>query len=394
MNNISINNLYLNSSKFIFIIYLPITFFIWYWMLYGFSGGIFSVLLVYSLLFTILFLKYQKNDLNSKLFFCFLSYCLIYIFSYYVFFGDSYDINGNSLFYFHITSVVLYFISYLVGRNFKEIKELYLVLIFILMVLIVFLNIDISTFSINLSFANEDLKGIYLGLSDLFSLYSMILIGSLKKEQNKIYIFLIAVIALFVLNSRSSLYIFIFSNLIYFMFFIKFRKNILLLLLSFSLFFLYLEQFFKLVSENSRMFSILFGDEDQSSLERKVLFKHGVKQILDNIFLGDYGGVINLHGSLGSYIHNLLSYWQAYGLFAFLLSCYFFLFQSLEAILKFFKNKMKGNYDYIFILSIYLIVTVIFSRSYNWYFSWFILGLIHNYFNLNRKILIYPEKEL
>jgi hypothetical protein len=251
------------------------------------------------------------------------------------------------------------------------------------MVLKVFLSADLSVLSIDLSSVDDNLKGLYLGLSDIFCIFSIILIATIKKHWEKFFVLLLSIFALFVLNSRSSLYIYIFTCFLYFILFFR-VSEIFLIFATISLGgIIFSPKLTWVFSENSRMFSILsFDGSDQSAQERLTLGEQGLRQIADNIILGDYGGVIKLHNDLGAYIHNILSYWQTYGVVAFLLCIYFFIFQSLKSAFIAYRLKFRSDYHYIFLLCIYLVLTILFTKSYIWYFAWFVLGLIHNFLNL------------
>lgn len=384
---INFEKLYLNSSKLIFLIYLPITFLVWYSMLDGSGGGITSILIISVSLFFLIFIKYQRIDINFSLFLFFITYCFLYVVIYYSFLGDLIDGANRSLFFYHLVGILMYVVSYIVGRNFVKQKEKTLIIIFLLMTLKVVFNADLSVFRIDLSSVDDNLKGLYLGLSDIFCIFAIILIGVVKKHEWKIYLFMLSLAPLFILNSRSSLYIYIFSSLFYFLIFFRASKILYLFSLASVLLFFYSDKFLSIFSENNRMFSIFSvgGVMDESSQERLILSKQGLNQIYNNIILGDYGGVVRLYGDLGAYIHNILSYWQNYGLIAFLFCLYFFIFQPVKAGFSLCKFRSEDDYHYIFILSTYLILTLLFTRSYNWYFSWFILGVIHSYFSVGLK---------
>ncbi|MEI5659437.1 O-antigen ligase family protein [Acinetobacter baumannii] len=383
-----VGKLYLNTSKLIFLIYLPVTFLIWYSMLDGSGGGVTAFLTISVFAFSILFIKYQKLDINFTLFLFFIMYCFLYVVIYYVFFGDLVDGANRSLFSYHLIGILMYIVSYIIGRNYVEQNEKILIAIFFLMMFKVISNADLSVFRIDLSSVDDNLKGLYLGLSDIFCIFAIILVGTLKKQSWQIYIFILSILSLFILNSRSSLYIYIFSILFYFILFFRVSKILYLSTLVLIILFFYSSKLLSLLSENNRMFSVLsFDGADQSSQERASLSEQGLKQISEHMLLGDYGGVIKLHGDLGAYIHNIFSYWQNYGLIAFLLALYFFVYQTIKAGFKAYKYRENSKYHYVFILSIYLILTVLFTRSYNWYFAWFALGVVHNFLNIKFKKL-------
>lgn len=385
---VSVEKIYGKSSQIIFLIYLPLTFFIWYFMLNGIGGGVTLILVLSVFLFLISFLKYQKIDHNFVIFSFVIFCCLFYALAYYAFQGEVVDKNGRSLLIYHIVGIVLYITSYLVGRNFVKINDNIFIFLFLIMFIRVILSADLTLLSIDLTTTSDSLKGLYLGLSDIFCIFSLLIIGCIKSDWWKLIIFLLSVVALFILNSRASLYIYIVSVLFYFILFFRINKILILFLLLFLLLISYFSKLVSLFSENNRMFALLLlNDNDQSSQERALFQKNGINQILDNVIFGDYGGVVRIYNDLGAYIHNILSYWQTYGLLVFLICFYFMVFQTFYAGFTSFKLRKFKEYHYIFTLSVYLFITILFARSYNWYFAWFIVGLVHQFLYIHRDKL-------
>ena len=381
---VSINKLYNNSANLIFLIYFPLTFFVWYSIIYGgFFSGATSLLVFLTISFFVLFFSRQKIDFNFKLVLLFLSYCLTFVVAHYVFFGDFVDLYGRSLLTFHLHNLLMLFVSYVIGRNFLEINlnSRIFTLIFVFMLLRVLFSADLSILTLNLDFVDEDLRGGYLVLSDIFCIYSLLLVGRLNKIWLKLFIALASIIPLFILNSRTSLYLYIFSVTLYFLIFFKFYKILVIILVLAGILSLFSLKIQNIFIENNRMFSLLSSDgQDASSLERSLLKEIGLKQIENNWFLGDYGGTITISNNLGTYIHGILSYWQNYGLVAFLFVLYFFVYQMVKSSYISLKFKKKAEYNYIFLLSVYFVIVILFARAYVWYFSWFFLGVVHNYF--------------
>src|SRR6056297_2487183 len=76
---------------------------------------------------------------------------------------------------------------------------------------------------------------------------------------------------------------------------------------------------------NARMFVFLDLEQDSSFNARQELFDKGVRAIKNHWYTGDLAGQTE-YGGLGSYIHNYLSLWRQFGLFAFMLFIILILF--------------------------------------------------------------------
>lgn len=78
--------------------------------------------------------------------------------------------------------------------------------------------------------------------------------------------------------------------------------------------------------ENEAVQRMLFSggvSDDLSYAERNEYLIGGLLALPEQIFFGDPGWLVRTHGSAGTYIHNVLSAWQFYGLIAFLLIIFF-----------------------------------------------------------------------
>lgn len=69
----------------------------------------------------------------------------------------------------------------------------------------------------------------------------------------------------------------------------------------------------------SRHFEIFNVEQFGSLLARNEMFLWGMERVANSPLFGDYGGTLAARGTIGSYIHNFLSVWQAFGLLPFLL---------------------------------------------------------------------------
>lgn len=390
------SQIYSLSSQFLLLLYLPINFFVWYFIIInGFSLpiGFSSILALITLLYFIVFIRFQKLDVNLLLLSLFITYCILYITLFYIFKGDMIDNLQRSLFKYHLDVIILGIMSYIIGRNFTYVELNWLLTYFLLMLVLTLYNADGSSFSINLDSVDEELKGIYLGLSDIFCIFSLILFGMINNRSSifRVTIFFLSILGLFVLNSRSSLYIYFICVAFYL--FITLRQSqtrrvvLYLLLTMIGIFIALYDRIINILILNDRMLSIIVNNNDASVDERKYLQIKGIEQIVSNPFLGDYGGVIRIHGSLGAYIHNILSFWQTYGLLVFIIVLYFFIYQPFKCLMLSYKFRYKydNKYDYVILLSLYLILSVTISKSYGWFSAWFLLGVLHKYLYLFRK---------
>ncbi|WP_169293980.1 hypothetical protein [Advenella sp. EE-W14] len=381
---------YKQSAQLLIVIYLPIMFLMWHHLVYGGTNliGATTLMSIIGILFFFLFIKKQKIDKNTLPVYLFFIYCLLYIHIHLIIVGNKTDMFDRDLYSYHLTISIYYLISYTVGQHITKTNNKILLLFYLLISIKIFSNIDGSTFSINLSDIDNEKRGVYLVLADIFSLFSFIIISSTSSFHKKIILFTVSTIILFYLNSRATLYIFIFVNIIYFIFFFKTKKIISLIFIAIP-FFLYFSDFFNyLIDINERMLFIFSSPmEDASHIARVSLSKTGFARIYESPIIGDYGGVIETNNHLGTYIHNIFSYWQTYGFIALICSLYFFIYQPIYTISKIIKTKKTRDNNFpslIFCLSLYLPLMIILAKSYTWHYAWFCLGAIHKYLSENK----------
>ena len=133
------------------------------------------------------------------------------------------------------------------------------------------------------------------------------------------------------------------------------------------------------------MLKLLSYKEDTSYIARNKLFDSGLNDILENPLLGKFGG--QLTSSItdatgrrwGGYIHNILSYYRQFGLIPFIL---------LVNLLVHSTNKLvKTNKKFIPIL-LFLLISILFSRSYSFPFVFIIIGVTIS-FQLNNNKYFY-----
>ena len=147
----------------------------------------------------------------------------------------------------------------------------------------VMLNIDHGLGRIKMDFLDERKMGLYLILGDIFSLVAIAAFCSVKRNDAKVAISLFSLVALFYLNSRTSLYVSLLVYVSYFSFIkltnvIKYGFFFLATLLL--ILFIYGDS---AIESNERMF-FGFGNagEDLSLAGRNEMMDLGLDHILSN----------------------------------------------------------------------------------------------------------------
>lgn len=194
-------------------------------------------------------------------------------------------------------------------------------------------------------------------------------ITSLVKISYRYLVFLIFFLFLFWCLSRSSLFLF----LITFMFLEIYSKRYFMFSLLSALpllAYFIIPDFFHNIAY--RYTILLFNkEEDLSYLSRAVLFDSGLESIYDNILFGYYGYEIIRDGDTGGYIHNIISYFAAYGLF-YTVFLFLIFFVSLYRVLVYREFLIQGIGLFCLGYFIYAFLSVLLTKSYNWpdiYFS-------------------------
>ncbi|MDF4889707.1 hypothetical protein P3566_12500 [Vibrio parahaemolyticus] len=230
-------------------------------------------------------------------------------------------------------------------------------------VIVVFCFVDISL----LTFVKTDEIGDsfnYLSFSDKFVILSFFVIICYKYKWATI---LITLITLFILGSRSSLVIFLLS--LFSFLFLKKTKLMLLVLVSFgALFFLCFSvddiiNVADSIPNGDRMISSLFDlSTDQSNLGRQDYFESGIKDIKQNIFTGNFLGQVEIYGSVGTMIHNGLSYLRQFGIIVFILIIAIGLFNACN-IIKMIKNNKQEVYQIYYLVFVFSLLSLVLSRA-------------------------------
>lgn len=293
--------------------------------------------------------------------------------------GDRNDNLGRSLFLFNFTYFIYYVVWLICGIYIgkliiKHDNESLLTTAWLAITIFHLSNISPDGLKIDLSKIPKESIGIYLGLSDAYAIISIIAIGSSKNILKSISILAASLFMLFILQSRSSMACTLFSAVLGYTLYSQPSKKILYLIILGVCAFVLAPFAAELLSTDERM-QVLFTKDyssDGSYIERGIQLKYGLQHILDNPILGGYEKIVIDLGTHGAYIHNILSFWQVYGLLGFILALYFFILFPTTTLLN--HDLTKQAKTTLTMLIIYIALQIVFSRSYVYNYSWFMVG--------------------
>ncbi|MGL5486327.1 MAG: O-antigen ligase family protein [Shewanella sp.] len=163
----------------------------------------------------------------------------------------------------------------------------------------------------------------YLSFADKFAILSIFLIAFSSTSTIKSVLFIFSVLILYIVGSRSSLVFFIISGMAY-LFFKKPRMSFFylsILIVALSFFSKNeLVYYFGLVPKSERMIArVIDSSNDASEVGRAAYLSSGLDDIQNNPITGDFLGQVKKFGTIGSWIHNGLSYWHQFGLMVFVI---------------------------------------------------------------------------
>ncbi|EGR1295677.1 hypothetical protein EAF56_06620 [Vibrio alginolyticus] len=333
--------------------------------------------------------KRKREYSNYILIISFIFFVLIFIFN--VSFSSKYIEVGTELTStnFYVVILIKSISSFLCGwvlYGVLERKRKSLNFIYFLVIISILSFIDFTNLTFDFS-VYEDIndRNSYLIVSDMLVICHFLSIFRVSNILVRSILHFIVLLLLFLLGSRTSLYLF-FSSILFCELVLSSTKRVVipLYLIAVITGFLYLTHtgFWQ---EYERMFSIFTGSADHSISARKELAKAGLNSIQNNMILGDFMGQVSHGGGgtmLGSYIHDYRSYIRQFGLIGFIPILVLFSWISVVAVRV--VNFKKTNFHHYTYLSLYtyLVVEMIFSRAFNYTFWYFLVGYAAN---INKK---------
>lgn len=378
-----VNNIISISGLFIFLSLFPFDFLIYTGtlpFLSKFPFGISNIILILSSIIILLRINNVKCKRLSVLWlyiFVFLSFVMLTFIR--VIFDYNADINDVLLVCTYFYSA---FAGYLFGKSLQTFNyNLIFFVLFIVLLISTFYFTDFNSFSYLL--IGKDMN--YLRLADTFVFCSFGVISYCNSKLLIILSFLLSIISLFLITSRFAIFCYIFFAFPVILYRFKKIGIMLLSIVVFLIFLLNNNFLINSIFSNSRIGSLIFNPtKDGSLLARVEQISLGMNAIRNNWFIGDFKGQL-LHGSYGSYIHNIFSYWRQYGLIPFLL---FLCILILTWVYYFFNvNYYKNNKSFLiltFLCLIYVTTGVLFAKSFVYIKVYYSIGIALSLSRINK----------
>ena len=115
-------------------------------------------------------------------------------------------------------------------------------------------------------------------------------------------------------------------------------------------------------------------ESDGSFQGRKMLKSMGEEIIKDNWFSGKFLYEVERDQKPGGYIHSIKSYWAEYGLIVFILVLFLSAYLLVKMCICLFREKENPILSFISSYTIYVVISLYFSRSYFSPYIWFVFS--------------------
>jgi hypothetical protein len=311
---------------------------------------------------------YVSSALITFLCFFFVIYCFCWVAIYFLF---SSGLTGNvELFKYYSRILLDYVFLFLVGLYFRpERWSKVFAFFYTIMLVCAFVFIDWDRMMIDLrNVVDPAYKGVYLGLSTTALFTGLFTWSAVKTKLSRLVVLATMIPLLFFMGSRAD-----------------FGAFLILLPVALSLTLKPLKQFMVYISGGiltllglliigvdklavSRHFQILNLEQFTSLLARNELFLWGMERVAASPLFGDYGGTLEVRGTIGSYIHNLFSVWQAFGPLPFIIYTALVVMVVFIALLLFFKQgrQLDRQAQLVVMLGLLTAVEVLVAKSLGW----------------------------
>ena len=295
-------------------------------------------------------------------------------------------LNANNL-YWILFSIGGYLFTYYLNDILTFLEEskyitLFLTSLPILVVVILVANFSFSEFITRAIFA-DDSKISFQLLSDLIAIVSFVLIA--KYFYNNSILITIGVfilLELFILGSRSSIFFYLISVILLFIKTKRFTFLFLVGSIALMVLFYFLPDIIKFYGNDQRVMSLFSHNylQDASLKEREMQLIENMKFIKVNWLTGGLYSEFKISGA-GTYIHNYLSYLQNYGIVPFIIINVLIL-KLIYNLVLFYEDEFE--FRFIFMVSIFTLFSMLFSRSYMAYWILLTLAMSEAYFGYKK----------
>lgn len=220
-----------------------------------------------------------------------------------------------------------------------------------------------------------------------FIIYIIALIFAYLKKFNIFYFILIMLIYISI-GGRADLFAFLITSLIYWYMYFDLKRNELIKILSIIPALVIVVVFKGVYFSNERYSNLSHITSDSSFQSRIDLFISSLQNLPYQFFIGNPNLVIRKDlfndGSLGGASHNILSIFEFYGFFLFLLVVFYLILTTLKLKIHYYKITDPIGRFGVF-LFIFTTLSIILFKSFSYYPFWFCMGfwLFYNWSNIN-----------
>lgn len=192
-------------------------------------------------------------------------------------------------------------------------------------------------------------------------------------------VIVITFVCLFSLQGRSSTFL-AFSSMLMFLFLLDGKRAILtsvgIVLTAALVFWLAPVNEILLDSNTGKLERMILTDNvnDSSAEGRSQIMQMSAKHLPNSILFGDPTFIAEEAHRMGSYMHNGLSMWQFFGLLPFLLMVVILVRANLSMWRRIRAGNLTVMEEIASVLLIYVSVSVLLSKSINFYWLWFAMG--------------------
>lgn len=340
-----------------------------------------------------IFLKFLLNYTPFNLIFTIVTFIYILVSSYltnYSYFVPKSYLNETNLFY-----IIYIFSGFLLAYHYKYLsfffqKSKYTIIISSSLGILIFLILISNNSLVNIINRSifKEISISYQLVADLLCILSFLTIAKYHKSKITFLNFIITIIILFILSSRSSILFYILTILL----FLIYTKNIKTIVFSFIFIILFSNFFYDSIisfyKQDARITKLLtFDTKDEISInQRNIMLEKNLLDINENWFTGNLYGEFNTFKKSGTYIHNYLSYLQNFGFLPFVIFNILLLRISYFILIK--KDDSFDN-RFIFLIFTFTLLSILFTRSYAAMYFLPLIILSESYISTKRKETVY-----
>lgn len=289
------------------------------------------------------------------------------------------DKSGVSVLKYTLYVIVQYLVCYFIGKYFLLVNSAQGLKITIfghgICLFVLFNFMSSSSILIDVSDIEHSQKGIYLFTSEYIAFFSFMLVAACKERKTSIMATLLCALLIFCFLSRSALFLFLFSASVLMMRRYKYLTVFVILVVSLILY-LNIDWLYE---NYPRMFFFLDYSNDVSFQGRELQKEIGYQRLIENLFMGDYGGQVITLGYVGEYIHNILSFWRQFGLIPFCLIIFLVFIYPIKLLYKNRNERLDYKTNLLLMMTVYVAFQVLFSRSFSWPYLFIFVGMVSAY---------------